>query len=100
MPKQNLDMAKMTNRQRNKALALEKQFTQEGATPREAEERAWKEASQAGGGKRRKDHSYGGRAKINSSATPKSRKSHVGGAESVSSSRPGRGAGAASRKET
>jgi hypothetical protein len=99
MAKQNLDMAKFTNRQRMKATTLEQKYRKEGAPPREAEERAWKEASEAGGGKRRKDHSYGGRGKINSSSSPRNRKTHVGGPEASSGARAGRGKGKASTKE-
>jgi hypothetical protein len=99
MAKQNLDMAKFTKRQRYKAASLEEGLRKQGVAPREAEEQAWKEASQAGGGKRRKDHSYGGRGKINSSSSPKSRKTHVGGPESSSRGRAGRGIGSASGKE-
>ncbi len=99
MPKKNLDMAKFTNRQRNKAAVIEMELKKQAVPPRQAEEMAWKEAGESGGGKRRPSHSYGGRAKINSSASPKSRKTHVGRPEATASARPGRAKGAASRKE-
>ena len=48
MAKKNLDMAKFTRRQRLKAASLEDKTRKEGVPPREAEGRAWKEASEAG----------------------------------------------------
>jgi len=99
MAKQNLDMAKFTRRQRFKAATLQEDLRKQGVPPRQAEQQAWKEASEAGGGKRRKNHSYGGHSKINSSASSKSRKTHVGGPESVAKARSGREIGKASRKE-
>lgn len=99
MAKKNLDMAKFTNRQRHKAEVLEQELKKQAVPPRLAEEQAWKQAGESGGGKRRASHSYGGRAKINSSASPKSRKTHSGPKESTVSARAGRGAGKASKRE-
>src|SRR4051794_18983472 len=89
MARQNLDMAAFTRRQRFKAASLEEDLRKQGVPPREAEQQAWKEASQAGGGKRRNDHSYGGHRKINSSPSSKNRKTRVGGTESSANARSG-----------
>ena len=99
MAKRGLDMAKFTNRQRRHAADLEAENKKAGMPPREAEAKAWEEAGASRGGKRKSAHSYAGRAKINSSASPKNRKPHSGPAEATTRSRAGRGQGKAKASE-
>jgi hypothetical protein len=71
------DMTKLTKRQKRHAGDVEKELRKSGMPPREAERQAWGPAADyPGRGKRRAAHTYKGRGKIASSATPKNRKTH------------------------
>jgi hypothetical protein len=74
------DMTKLTNRQKRHAGDVEQELKKGGMPPREAEQKAWGPAADyPGRGKRNASHTYRGRTKIASSATPKNRKTHSPG---------------------
>ena len=74
------DMTKLTKRQKRYAQTAEQELKGTGVPPREAEKKAWGDAADyPGRGKRKASHTYSGRAKINSSASAKSRKTHAPG---------------------
>jgi hypothetical protein len=74
------DMTKLTKRQKRHAGDVEKELRKTGMPRREAERKAWGPAADyPGRGKRNASHTYRGRAKIASSATAKSRKTHTPG---------------------